>query len=58
MNTCLYQSTMARGLTAAGLRQQTWQQPLVSPAGVAQFREDYWKDFIEEPALIFLAARR
>jgi SAM-dependent methyltransferase len=57
-NPCLYQSTMVRGLTAAGLRQQTWQQPLVSPAGVAQFGEEYWKDFIEEPALIFLEARR
>jgi SAM-dependent methyltransferase len=58
VNACLYRSTMARGLTAAGLRQQTWQQPLVSPAGVAQFGEDYWKDFLEEPALIFLEARR
>ncbi len=58
VNPCLYQSTMVRGLTAAGLRQQTWQQPLVSPDGVAQFGEDYWKDFIEEPALIFLEARR
>jgi SAM-dependent methyltransferase len=58
VNTCLYQSTMVRGLTAAGLRQQTWQQPLVSPEGVARFGEDYWKDFIEEPALIFLEARR
>jgi len=25
---------------------------------VAQFGEDYWEDFIEEPALIFLEARR
>jgi hypothetical protein len=25
---------------------------------VALFGEDYWKDFIEEPALIFLEARR
>jgi SAM-dependent methyltransferase len=58
VNTCLYQSTMVRGLTAAGLPQQTWQQPLVSPEGVAQFGEEYWKDFIEEPALIFLEARR
>ena len=58
VNTCLYQSTMVRGLTAAGLRQQTWQQPLVSPEGVAQFGEEYWKDFIEEPALIFLEAHR
>jgi SAM-dependent methyltransferase len=58
VNTCLYQSTMVRGLTAAGLRQQTWQPPLVSAAGVAQFGKDYWKDFIEEPALIFLEARR
>jgi toxoflavin synthase len=58
VNTCLYQSTMVRGLTAAGLGQQTWQPPLVSPEGVAQFGEDYWKDFIEEPALIFLEARR
>ena len=58
VNTCLYQSTMVRGLTAAGLRQQTWQQPLVSPEGVSEFGEDYWKDFIEEPALIFLEARR
>jgi SAM-dependent methyltransferase len=57
VNPCLYQSTMVRGLTAAGLRQQTWQQPLVSPEGVAQFGQDYWKDFIEEPALIFLEAR-
>jgi hypothetical protein len=31
---------------------------LVSPAGLAQFGEDYWKDFIDEPALIFLSARR
>jgi ubiquinone/menaquinone biosynthesis C-methylase UbiE len=58
VNTCLYQSTMVRGLTAAGLSQQTWQQPVVSPEGVAQFGEDYWEDFIEEPALIFLEARR
>ncbi len=58
VNTCLYQSTMVRGLTAVGLRQQTWQPPLVSPAGLAQFGEAYWKDFIEEPALIFLEARR
>jgi toxoflavin synthase len=58
VNTCLYQSTMARGLTAAGLRRQAWQQPLVSPEGVARFGEGYWKDFIEEPALIFLEARR
>jgi SAM-dependent methyltransferase len=58
VNPCLFQSTMVRGLTAAGLRQQTWQPPLVSPEGVAQFGEDYWKDFIEEPALIFLEARR
>jgi SAM-dependent methyltransferase len=58
VNPCLFQSTMVRGLTAAGLRQQTWQQPLVSPEGVAEFGEDYWKDFIEEPALIFLEARR
>jgi len=58
VNTCLYQSTMVRGLTAAGLSQQTWQQPVVSPEGVAQFGEDYWDDFIEEPALIFLEARR
>jgi SAM-dependent methyltransferase len=58
VNICLYQSTMARGLTAAGLGRQTWQQPMVSPEGVAQFGEDYWKDFIEEPALIFLEARR
>ncbi len=57
VNTCLYQSTMVRGLTATGLAQQTWQQPLVSPAGLAEFGEDYWKDFIEEPALIFLEAR-
>ena len=58
VNTCLYQSTMVRALTAAGLEQQNWQQPLVSPEGVAQFGEEYWKDFIEEPALIFLEARR
>jgi SAM-dependent methyltransferase len=58
VNTCLYQSTMMRCFTAAGLRQQSWQQPLVSPEGVAQFGEDYWKDFIEEPALIFVEARR
>jgi SAM-dependent methyltransferase len=58
VNTCLYQSTMERGLTAEGLRQQTWQQPLVSAEGVAQFGEEYWKDFLEEPALIFLEARR
>jgi SAM-dependent methyltransferase len=58
VNTCLYQSTMARGLTAAGLPQQTWQQPLVSAEGVAQYGEDYWKDFVEEPALLFLEARR
>ncbi len=58
VNTCLYQSTMVRGLSAAGLRQQTWQQPLVSPEGVAQFGEEYWKDFLEEPALLFLEARR
>jgi SAM-dependent methyltransferase len=58
VNPCLFQSTMVRGLTAAGLRQQTWQQPLVSPEGVARFGEEYWKDFIEEPALIFLEARR
>ena len=58
MNTCLYQSTMVRGLTGAGLSQQNWQQPEVSPEGVAQFGEDYWEDFIEEPALIFLEARR
>jgi ubiquinone/menaquinone biosynthesis C-methylase UbiE len=57
VNTCLYQSTMVRGLTAAGLRRQTWQEPRVSPEGVAQFGADYWKDFIEEPALIFLEAR-
>jgi len=58
VNPCLYQSTMARGLTVAGLGHQNWQQPLVSPEGVAQFGEEYWKDFIEEPALIFLEARR
>jgi SAM-dependent methyltransferase len=58
VNPCLYQSTMVRGLTDAGLRQQTWQQPLVSPEGIAQFGADYWRDFIEEPALIFLEARR
>jgi toxoflavin synthase len=58
VNPCLYQSTMVRGLTAAGLRLQTWQPPLVSPEGVAQFGEEYWKDFLEEPALIFLKARR
>ncbi|HWB09100.1 MAG TPA: class I SAM-dependent methyltransferase [Pirellulales bacterium] len=58
VNTCLYQSTMVRGLTVAGLSQQTWQPPLVSPEGVDQFGEDYWKDFIEEPALLFLEARR
>jgi toxoflavin synthase len=58
VNTCLYQSTMVRGLTAVGLGQQTWQPPLVSPAGVAQFGADYWNDFIEEPALLFLEARR
>jgi SAM-dependent methyltransferase len=58
VNTCLYQSTMERGLTAAGLRQQRWQPPLASPEGVAQFGQDYWKDFIEEPPLIFLEARR
>jgi SAM-dependent methyltransferase len=58
VNPCLYQSTMQRGLTAAGLTRQTWQQPLVSPEGVARFGADYWKDFIEEPALIFLEARR
>jgi SAM-dependent methyltransferase len=57
VNTCLYQSTMVRGLIAAGLPQQTWQLPLVSPEGVAQFGEDYWTDFIEEPALLFLEAR-
>jgi SAM-dependent methyltransferase len=57
-NYCLYQSTMERGLSAAGLRQQTWQPPLVSPEGVAEFGEEYWKDFVEEPALIFLEARR
>lgn len=58
VNTCLYQSTMVRGLTDAGLTQQIWQQPLVSPEGLTQFGEDYWKDFVEEPALIFLEARR
>jgi SAM-dependent methyltransferase len=58
VNPCLYQSTMERGLTAAGLRQQLWQPPLVSPEGIDQFGADYWQDFIEEPALIFLAARR
>jgi ubiquinone/menaquinone biosynthesis C-methylase UbiE len=58
VNTCLYQSTMERGFTAAGLVQQVWQQPLVSAEGEAQFGADYWKDFIEEPSLIFLAARR
>jgi SAM-dependent methyltransferase len=58
VNPCLYQSTMVRGLAAAGLGQQTWHQPLASPEGMAQFGEDYWKDFIEEPALIFLEARR
>jgi SAM-dependent methyltransferase len=58
VNTCLYQATMARGLTASGLGRQTWQQPLVSPEGVAEFGEDYWKDFIEEPALIFLKAEQ
>jgi SAM-dependent methyltransferase len=57
VNPCLYQSTMVRGLTAAGLRCQTWQPPLVSPEGAAHFGEDYWKDFLEEPPLIFLEAR-
>jgi SAM-dependent methyltransferase len=57
VNPCLYQSTMVRGLTTAGLRLQTWQPPLVSPEGADRFGEDYWKDFIEEPALIFLEAR-
>jgi hypothetical protein len=57
VNTCLYQFTMMRGLTAAGLAHQAWQQPLVSLEGVAEFGDDYWKDFIEEPALIFLKAR-
>jgi toxoflavin synthase len=58
VNPCLYQSTMVWGFTAAGLRQQVWQPPLVSPEGLAQFGEDYWHDFIEEPALIFVEARR
>jgi toxoflavin synthase len=58
VNPCLYQSTMDWGFTAAGLRQQVWQPPLVSPEGLAQFGEDYWHDFIEEPALIFVQARR
>ncbi len=58
VNTCLYQSTMARGLTAVGLRRQTWQPPRVSPEGVAEFGEEYWKDFLEEPPLTFLQARR
>jgi toxoflavin synthase len=58
VNTCLYQDTMVRGLTAAGLRQQAWQQPLVSAEGVARFGASYWTDFIEEPALTFLKARR
>jgi SAM-dependent methyltransferase len=58
VNTCLNQSTMVGGFTAAGLRQQLWQPPLVSPEGLAQFGEDYWHDFIEEPALLFVEARR
>jgi SAM-dependent methyltransferase len=58
VNHCLYQSTMVRGLDAVGLRRQTWQPPLVSAAGLAEFGEDYWKDFLEEPALLFLEARR
>jgi SAM-dependent methyltransferase len=57
-NYCLYQSTMERGLTAAGLPRQTWQPPLVSPEGLAGLGEEYWKDFLEEPGLIFLEARR
>ncbi len=58
VNTCLYQSTMVRGLVAAGLHGQTWQPPLVSPEGVAEFGEAYWKDFLEEPSLLFLEAHR
>ena len=50
--------TMEWGFNAAGLRQQVWQRPLVSPEGLAQFAENYWNDFIEEPALIFVEARR
>ena len=38
--------------------QQAWQPPQVSPEGLAQFGEDYWNDFLEEPALIFVEARR
>jgi SAM-dependent methyltransferase len=58
VNPCLYQATMVEGFTAAGLARQVWQPPLVSPEGLAEFGEGYWNDFIEEPALIFVAARR
>jgi toxoflavin synthase len=58
VNPCLFQSTMISGFDDAGLRQQVWQAPLVSPEGLAQFGQDYWNDFIEEPALIFVEARR
>jgi hypothetical protein len=58
VNPCLYQSTMEKGFTDAGLRQQVWQPPLVSPEGLAQFGENYWNDFLEEPALIFVEARQ
>jgi len=47
-----------RVLKAAGLRNIAWRAPEVSPPGVAEFGEEFWRVFLEHPPIIFLESER
>lgn len=45
-------------LATAGLREASWHEPRVSPAGIAALGEEYWASFLDCPPVIFLEAVR
>ena len=45
-------------LRAAGFRDIEWHRPRVSPAGLREFGEDYWREFQTNPPVIFIECRK
>jgi ubiquinone/menaquinone biosynthesis C-methylase UbiE len=43
-----------RALRAAGLQHIIWHTPQVSPLGIDEFGQAYWRPFLEHPPVIFL----
>lgn len=53
-NYYLAPATMARAMTAAGMRDVRWHPAEVSPEGRAQWGDAHWQPFLDHPPIAFL----